>query len=70
MAMPDKRLHRAFLVATVEVLAEAARAPEDQIELAQARVLLGLADAEWAREERAAELEALQLAGRRTPENA
>ncbi len=56
MAMPDKREHRPWLVAGVEE-AERETFP---VPVAQARVLLGLADAEWAREERAAELEALQ----------
>ncbi len=54
MAMPDKKTHRPFLLATVEVLEANLQAREDLIELTAARVLLGLADAEWAREEKQA----------------
>lgn len=52
MAMPDKRATRPWLV---QAVAQEGNGP---IRLAQAAVLLALADAEWAREE-AAERQAL-----------
>lgn len=58
MAMPDKKTHRPPLEWAVRMAEQDQFSPV--VELARARVLLALADAEWAREERAAELEALQ----------
>ncbi len=53
MAMPDKKTTRPVLVLR-------AAEPVDWRTQVERRVVLALADAEWEREERAAELEALQ----------
>lgn len=60
MAMPEKKMHRAVLLAEVEVLEEihasSGLTKEEALDLSRARVLLALADAEWEREaERALE---------------